>query len=229
VGVGKATPVKNLTVILGVFFGLLIFREFSWQDRLSLALLGTATLFILLSTIILGKLAPTTELAKQSCPLFLIKPRRKKTSHHTLVGFVLALAAALFYALFGVPGKMVIESMNSIWPYFIFMGQGILLGSLVFYFILAKGKDWSDVSLKDNFWGMLSGILWVLAFASLANTLKLLGMATAWPIANLNTIVTVLYSSLVLREISLRYQAKRVFAGFVLGMTGIALLAGARV
>lgn len=76
---------------------------------------------------------------------------------------------------------------------------------------------------------MISGVVWVLAFASLANTLKLLGMATAWPIANLNTIVTVLYSSLILREISLRHQAKRVSTGFILGMTGIALLAGARV
>jgi len=102
------------------------------------------------------------------------------------------------------------------------------VGSLVFYFVLAKRKDWRGVSLKDNFWAMLSGILWVLAFVSLANALKLLGMATAWPIANLNTIVTVLYSSLILREISLRYQAKRVFAGFILGITGIALLAGAR-
>ncbi len=179
VGVGRATPVKNLTVILGVFFGLLIFGEFSWQDKLSLALLGTATTFILLSTIILGELTPATELAKRSCPLLLIKPRRKRSDHCTLVGFVLALAAALFYALFGVPGKMVIDSMDSVWPYFMFMGQGILVGSLVFYFILAKGINWSDVSLKDNFWGMLSGILWVVAFASLANTIKLLGMATA--------------------------------------------------
>lgn len=227
VGVGRATPIKNLTVILGVFFGLLIFREFSWQDKLSLTLLGTATISILLSTIILGKLVPTTELAKPSCPL-LIKPRGKKSDQYALVGFVLALTAALFYALFGVPGKMAIESMDSVWPYFMFMGQGILVGSLVFYFILAKGENWSRVSLKDNFWGMLSGILWVLAFASLANTLRLLGMATAWPIANLNTIVTVLYSSLVLREISLRYQAKRAFTGFILGITGIALLVGAR-
>jgi len=53
-------------------------------------------------------------------------------------------------------------------------------------------------------------------------------MATAWPIANLNTIVTVVYSSLVLKEISIRQQRTKMFAGLIMGVMGIILLVLAR-
>ena len=228
VGVGRATPVKNLTVILGVIFGVFIFREFSWQDKLPLALLGGATGIVLLSTILLGKLIPVTELATESCPIHLIKPKLKKASQYSVVGFGFALAAALFYSLFGIPGKLVMESMDSVWPYFVLMGQGTLVGALGCYFTIGRDRGWTRISRKDHLLAMLSGLLWVVAFASLANTLKLLGMAIAWPVANLNTIVTVLYSSLVLKEISIRQQRTKVFSGLILGVMGIILLGLAR-
>ncbi len=68
----------------------------------------------------------------------------------------------------------------------------------------------------------------MVAFASLAIILKLLGMAVAWPVSNLNTIVTVMYSSLVLKEISIREQRSKIFTGLLAGAMGIALLALAR-
>ncbi|GAI51954.1 unnamed protein product, partial [marine sediment metagenome] len=49
-----------------------------------------------------------------------------------------------------------------------------------------------------------------------------------WPIANLNTIVTVVYSSLVLKEISIRQQRTKMFAGLIVGVMGIILLVLAR-
>ena len=229
VGVGRATPVKNLTVILGVIFGVFIFKEFSWQNKLPLALLGGATALVLLSTILLGKLIPVTELARESCPIHLIKPKLKKASQYSVVGFGFALGAALFYSLFGIPGKLVMESMDSVWPYFMLMGQGTLVGALACYFIIGKDRSWTRVSQKDHLLAMLSGILWVVAFASLANTLKILGMAIAWPISNLNTIVTVVYSSLVLKEISIRQQRTKMFAGLIIGVMGIILLGLARI
>ncbi|MFQ5835634.1 MAG: GRP family sugar transporter [bacterium] len=228
VGIGRATPVKNLTVILAVVFGVFIFKEFSWQNKLPLTLLGGATALVLLSTILLGKLIPVTELARESCPIHLIKPKLKKVSQYSMVGFGFALGAALFYSLFGIPGKLVIESMDSVWPYFLFMGQGTLGGALACYFIIGKDRGWTKVSPKDHLLAMLSGLLWVVAFASLANTLKLLGMAVAWPIANLNAIVTVLYSALVLKEISISQQRTKMFAGLIIGVMGIILLALAR-
>lgn len=228
VGVGRATPVKNLTVILGVIFGVFIFKEFSWQNKLPLVLLGGATALVLLSTILLGKLVTVTGLARSSCPIHLIKPKLKKASQYSVVGFGFALGAALFYSLFGIPGKLVMESMDSVWPYFMVMGQGTLVGALACYFIIGKDKGWTKVSRKDHLLAMLAGLLWVVAFASLASSLKLLGMATAWPIANLNTIVTVVYSSLVLKEISIRQQRTKMFAGLIMGVMGIILLALAR-
>jgi len=228
VGVGRATPVKNLTVILGVIFGVFIFKEFSWQNTFSLILLGGATGLVILSTILLGKLVPMGELARESCPIHLIKPKLKKVSQYSVVGFGFALGAALFYALFGIPGKLVMESTDSVWSYFTFMGQGTLVGALACYFIIGKDRGWTRVSPKDHLLAMLSGLLWVVAFASLANTLKLLGMAIAWPIANLNTIVTVVYSSLVLKEISIRPQRTRMFTGLTMGVMGIILLALAK-
>ncbi len=228
VGVGRATPVKNLTVILGVTFGVFIFKEFSWQNKLPLALLGGAAALVLVSTIVLGKLVPVSELAKESCPIHLIKPKLKKASQYSMVGFGFALGAALFYSLFGIPGKLVMESMDSAWPYFMVMGQGTLVGALACYFIIGKDRGWRRVSRKDHLLAMLAGLLWVVAFASLANTLKLLGMATAWPISNLNTIVTVLYSSLVLKEISIRQQRSKMFVGLIMGVMGIILLILAR-
>lgn len=229
VGVGRATPVKNLTVILGVIFGLFVFQEFSWQEKLPLTLLGGATALILISTILLGKLIPLSELTRKSCPIHLIKPKLKKASRYSIVGFGFALAAALFYSLFGIPGKLVMESVDLVWPYFMFMGQGTLAGALACYFIIGKDRDWIRVSRKDHLLAALSGLLWVIAFASLANTLKLLGMAIAWPITNLNTIVTVLYSSLILKEISLRQQKTNMFAGFLVGATGMILLVLTRI
>jgi len=62
----------------------------------------------------------------------------------------------------------------------------------------------------------------------MGNILKLLGMAIACPISNLNTIVTVVYSSLVLKEISIRPQRTRMFTGLIMGVMGIILLALAK-
>jgi glucose uptake protein GlcU len=228
VGVGRATPVKNLTVILGVIFGVFLFKEFSWQNKLPLALLGGATSLVILSTILLSKLVPVTELARESCPIHLIKPKLKKVSQYSVVGFGFALAAALFYSLFGIPGKVVMESTDSVLPYFTLMGQGTLVGALACYFTIGKNRAWTRVSSRDHLLAILSGLLWVVAFASLATTLKLLGMAIAWPIANLNTLVTVLYASLVLREISPREQRTRMFSGLIMGVVGIILLGLAR-
>lgn len=227
-GVGRATPVKNLTVILGVLFGVFIFKEFAWENRLPLALLGAATTLVLLSTIVLGRLIPISELATPSCPINLIRPKLKKARQYLVVGFGFALAAALFYGLFGVPGKLVMESMDSVWPYFTFMGQGTLVGALACYFIIGKERSWSRVPGKDHLLAMLSGLLFVGAFASLAIILKLLGIAVAWPISNLNTIVTVIYSSLVLKEISIRQQRTKMFTGLFMGVMGIVVLAVAR-
>ena len=228
VGVGRATPVKNLTVVLGVIFGILIFKEFSWQNKLPLGLLGGATALVLLSTILLGRLIPVSELATPSCPINLIGPKLKKAHHYSVVGFGFALAAALFYGLFGVPGKLVMESVDSVWPYFTFMGQGSLVGALACYFLMSKDRSWAKVRPKDHLLAMLSGLLFVVAFASLAIILKLLGMAIAWPIANLNTIVTVVYSSLVLKEISVREQRTKMFTGLFIGAMGIVLLTMAK-
>jgi glucose uptake protein GlcU len=229
VGVGRATPVKNLTVVLGVIFGVFIFKEFAWQNKLPLILLGGATALVLFSTILLGKLMPATELATESCPIHLIKPKLKEAGQYSVVGFGFALGAALFYSLFGIPGKLVMESMDSVWPYFMAMGQGTLVGALACYFIIGKDRSWTRVLWKDHLLAVLSGLLWVVAFAGLANTLKFLGMAIAWPIINLNTIVTVVYSSLVLKEISFRQQRTKMFTGLIMGVMGIILLGLARI
>lgn len=228
VGVGRATPVKNLTVVLGVVFGIFIFKEFSWQNRLPLVLLAGATALVLLSTILLGRLIPVGELATPSCPINLIKPKLRKAHQYSVVGFGFALAAALFYGLFGVPGKLVMQSMDSVWPYFTLMGQGTLLGAIACYFLIGKERSWTKVPRKDHLLAMVSGLLFVVAFASLAIILKLLGMAIAWPVANLNTIVTVVYSSLVLKEISIRQQRTKMFAGLFIGAMGMVLLALAK-
>jgi len=228
VGVGRATPVKNLTVVLGVLFGIFVFKEFSWQDRLPLGFVTGATGLVLLSTILLGRLIPVSGLATPSCPTNLLKPRLREPRHYSVVGFGFALAAALFYSLFGVPGKVVIERMDSAWPYFALMGQGTLLGAIACYFVIGKQRNWIKVSRKDHSLAMLSGLLFVIGFAGLVVILKLLGMAIAWPVANLNTIVTVVYSSLVLKEISAREQGTKMFTGLFVGAMGIVLLTMAK-
>ncbi len=228
VGVGRATPVKNLTVILGVIFGVFIFDEFSWQNRMPLILLAGATVLVLLSTILLGRLIPVGELATPSCPINLIKPKLKKAHQYSVVGFGFALAAALFYGLFGVPAKLAMESMDSVWPYFTLMGQGTLLGALACYFIIGKDRSWTKVPRKDHLLAIVSGLLFVVAFASLTIVLKLLGMAIAWPVSNLNTVVTVMYSSLVLKEISIREQRTKLLTGLFTGAMGMVLLALAK-
>lgn len=48
-------------------------------------MLGGATALVLLSTILLGKLIPVTELARESCPIHLIKPKLKKASQYSVV------------------------------------------------------------------------------------------------------------------------------------------------
>ena len=116
------------------------------------------------------------------------------------------------------------ENMDSVWPYFALMGQGTLLGAIACYFIVGKDRGWTKVSRQDHLLAMVSGVLWVVAFASLAIILKLLGIAVAWPVANLSTIVTVLYSSLVLREISIREQRTKMFTGLFMGAMGVVLL-----
>ena len=133
-----------------------------------------------------------------------------------------ALIAAVCFGVNTVIYKIAVQKGN-LSPYyggFVF-GIGIFLLLLFFFFM----KPSLEFEWKSSLLLILAGIIWAIGFVAIALAIsKGADVARLAPIFNTNTIIAVLLSILVLKEIPDISQIFRIIAGSVLIVVGAILV-----
>ena len=222
-GLGRAAVLRNTTVAFGVLYGVLLFGEYSLGRpvQLLLVVLGAGT--IIAAASIFGQISAVSDVVRPSCPVNLVRPRALVAGmdrRPVLVGTGFGLVAALLYASYTVPGKIVMNESPGPWQYFFLIGQGAFMACLAGYLLLTRTKVWTRVPLRDHALALLAGVLWSAAFGFMLMSMQVLGLAIAWSMINLSAVVQLLISIFVLKEI----YRRQVVLGSLAAVAGIVLL-----
>ncbi|HID95903.1 MAG TPA: hypothetical protein EYP53_07600 [Candidatus Latescibacteria bacterium] len=206
-GLSRATPVKNTTAVLGTGIGMLFFDEYKTTDPLT----ATAGSILIAGTAVL--LARTSYNTGDN------------HSSSTSLGVIFGLLAAGSYASYTIPFKMVMLRGVSLEELIVFMGQGCLLGVLILSLPQRRRiSEWLRETSRNQILGLLGGIIWALAVTALARSIKMVGVAVAWPLSNLNTVVAVAVGIVFFKEINYPVHKKEILLGMATATAGSVLL-----
>lgn len=223
IGIVKATPIKNLTGVLGAISGIVVFGEFGLAQPFELAAVLLGSLVIAISAVVISRVYPEKDKILEG---------EKLDSSALIRGVILSLIAAVAYTVYTIPGKMVFGGDNSdlIYLYIRYMGAGTALGALIGFVIFDRDLlAWCKEPLKEHITAILGGLLWTVAFLLVVLGIDSIGLSVAWPLGNLNTIVSVAYGVVVLREVKSTGQSGRILGGLILAAFGVGLLVFARI
>ena len=223
----RSTPVKNLSALFGIISGMIFFHEGLDKNDLKI-------IFILISglAIILG----AGFLSRVGVNVSNTKPLDLKTY---LTGIVLALWAALAFSLYTIPMKIAFKNGVTPVDFLFFMSIGIFLGML----LLALWSGWkpsvkiimesyvpSNIihslktpSVRNRYLAMLSGLGFSIGSLLANYAVKLAGVAVTWPITK-NSIVAVLFSVFVLKDVDYKSSKCVFWLGIFLSLFGIILM-----
>jgi glucose uptake protein GlcU len=226
IGIGRSTPIKNLTAILGIIFGLIIFKEYQTLNLTKTISLVIGTGLLIYSGKILGVIQGQENIARASCPVNIIVPDffHKNRKNALTAGWILALGAALMYAIFSVPVRILSDSTNTVYQFLPAVAIGALTISLILDKLFTSRHTWRKISFKGHLLALSSGGLWSIAFIGLATGLKYLGVSIGWPLANSSTVFSVIYAVFIAQEINYKINKKTIISGLCLGILGIIFL-----
>jgi glucose uptake protein GlcU len=205
IGLAQATPIKNTTGVLGTLVGLIAFAEWRTTDPI-LCLLGSVA--IVLSAILIGATTPT-------------EPRPPSAA-----GVLFALGAAVCYATYLYPMKLVLElEQVSDVEFTIWMAAGIF--GLTTTTVLATRRAPTVLAQPPRaaLMAMLGGVSWALALFCLAASINYAGLAIAWSLAQLNTIPAVFIGMFTFHEVRWTTQWRKITLGMIAAVIGTILLA----
>ncbi len=207
IGLSRSAPVKNTAAVVGTIFGLIIFKEYTKTDPF---LSFSGSLLIVIAAIFFGRAQGEDE---------------ETNGQGVTIGITLALMASLFYALYTIPFKVVMGYGVKTEQLIALMGQGCFASALIIYFV--RGSRWRE--LVAGGWmscplAIIGGGLWTLGVFYMAKSIELIGLAVAWPLTNLNTVVAVLYGIFIFKEISLNRYSRQIALGLVAVVVGVILL-----
>jgi glucose uptake protein GlcU len=222
IGIVKATPIKNLTGVMGAISGIVVFDEFTANQPLHIAYILGGSIFIAISAVVISRLYPEKEK--------ILEGDRLDDRTAVIRGMILALIAAVSYSLYTAPGKMVYEGNGALmYLYIRYMGIGTALSSLIGFLVFDRDfRTWFKEPLKEHLIAALGGLIWAIAYFLVTLGIEAVGLAVAWPLGNLNTIVSVAYGVLVLREVNVKGQSLRIISGLALAVLGVWLIVLAR-
>lgn len=226
IGVGRATPVKNITAALGVIFGLVIFQEYRGLAASEFVFLSVGTAFIIASGKYLGSVQGKEGVARPSCPVDLIVPDFLSDDRKTFLtaGLIFAVATAFAYGVQSIPVRVLSFSTDSVFEFLPYVGLGAFLTSIVSDAILTSDHTWRKVPLSGHSIAAFSGLLWTVAFIGLAIGIKLVGLSVGWPLAMSSTIFAVFYGLSIGGEVGFEEQRREILQGLAFGILGIILL-----
>lgn len=215
-GLSRATPIKNIYGALSTIFGIVIFHEFTTArpDALTLAVVGS--LAIVISASLLGRIeAPRS----MTCP-----PADRRC---IMIGVLFAVISAIGYGVRSIPTKIVLSQGVSAEAFLFYMAHGAFVGNLIAARVFPKGNHDVRPTAHDCLLAALSGVTWTIAAEFLNLAVIAVGIAVAFPLVNLSTLVAVAYGLVVLRDIDFRAHKAWFWSGLIISVLGAALLASA--
>lgn len=215
-GLSRAAPVKNTNGAFATLFGIVIFQEFTIAEPAALALAVTGSLAVVTAAVLLGRVHSSDA---RACP---------PIDHRCLrTGTALAVGAALGYSVRSIPLKIVLAEGVSPYTFLFYMAHGSFVGNALAALIFRREQSAHTPTWRDYSLAALSGVTWAAGSALLNLAVATIGIAVAFPIANLNTLVAVGFGLFVLRDIDLAGRKGSFAAGLAASVVGAALLAEA--
>lgn len=208
IGMAVATPIKNTTGVLGTLVGLVIFQE--WRTTNPWLGLG-GSILIVAAAIIIGQTG-----------------NREQSRRHNMAGVGFSLLAALCYASYLYPLKVVVQRIGN-WEFTPWMALGIVLTATV-AMLLQPGSLRAVRSYPPRVFilSLLGGAAWAIALFSLTASMQMVDLSVAWSLAQLNTIPAVFLGSLVFHEMHFATHRRTIYLGLLTATAGTILLGWAK-
>jgi glucose uptake protein GlcU len=203
-GITRATPVKNLTGVLGTLFGIVLLGEYRSGGAAVLIQLLAGSVLTATGAYLIGGIGQTKPEGQP--PL----AGRK--------GMLLALGAATAFGFYLVPLRLA-APLGTGYGY-LGLGLGALVGLTVPRLGALLRMPGREVGL-----GALSGALLALGVLLAAPAANLVGLSVAWPITQLNTFVALGAGIFWLHEHDLRDVKGKLLTASLATIAGIVLLA----
>ncbi|MEI7834511.1 MAG: GRP family sugar transporter [bacterium] len=203
-GLALATPIKNITGVLGTLVGLILFQE--WRNTNPL-LCTIGSMLIVTAAIIIGQTG-----------------KAKTSTRASAAGIIFALLAAVAYASYLVPMKQALKVIG-VYPFAPWMALG-MVGMATVILLTQRGgvRLVAGYAPRVYFISLLGGACWAIAFLTMAQSVTYVGLSIAWALCNLNTVPAVFLGILAFHEISFREQWPKITVGLLAATVGTLLL-----
>ncbi len=211
IGLSRSTPIKNTSAILGTFFGIILFHEFSFQRIFPTVMVILGSVAVVVSAAVLARVESIDEAEGSLERLNLLK------------GVLAAVWAAIAYSAYTIPMKIVYASGVTPSEFLFFMGQGCFIGMMMLT-LLMKTATTNSITWRDRRMAMLSGVMWAGGSLCANMAIEKIGVAVAWPLTK-NTVIAVLYGVFILKEVDTHKHRKSLSLGLILSVIGVVLLA----
>lgn len=215
-GIARATPIKNTYGALSTVYGIAIFHEFTAARPTALALAVLGSVAIVVSASLLGRVEASRHAA---CPA--------ADARCVVTGMLFGAVAALGFGTRSIPTKIVLGDGVSAETFLFYMAQGAFVGNLIAALAFRESRSTAPAAPKDYLLPMLSGAGWAVAAEFLNLAVIGVGIAVAFPLMNLSTLVAVGYALLVAKGIDLSTHRTLFWSGLVVSLLGAGLLAAA--
>ncbi len=215
-GLSRATPIKNTYSALSTIFGIAIFHEFTPARPTALTLAVVGSLAIVISASLLGRIEASKSMA---CP-----PADRRC---ITIGILFAVVSAIGYGIRSIPTKTVLSQGISSETFLFYMAHGAFVGNIVAAKVFPKGNDNVRPTVYDCLLAVLSGLAWTVAAEFLNLAVMAVGIAVAFPLVNLSTLIAVAYGLIVLRDVNFRAHKTWFWSGLIISVLGVSLLASA--
>lgn len=215
IGYGSATAIKNTTCVFATMIGVVVFNEYAGAGALRILLVVLGSILVSVSATLLMRTGTKRN-----------EDREQDRGMDRLRGVALALGAAVSFALYTVPGRFANGNPAEWgWQYYCLVGQGVFLAGLVSYGISGDIASALREPLRERFMGISAGFLFGVAFALMMTSMNLVGMAVGFSLANLNIVVVLPLSILIVKEVDYHAERRLILLGAACAVIGTLFLA----
>lgn len=204
VGLAKSIAIKNTQIVVTTLGGFLIFSEAETTNPL-LACLGGA--FVMATALVLSN----TEHSGDAVP------------HASLTGYLVPAVASVLYGINGLLMKWLIANGVPQPQINLGIGLGAVGAGLALFFAVGRPSP-AGSALSRHALPFAGGVIWAAGLVTMLKAIEYAGVAVGWALMNLSIVVSVLYGVVILREISLKTQWRRVALGLLMAIAGIGAL-----
>ena len=203
VGLAKATGIKNTQVVVATVGAFVIFGEAQTTEPI-FAFAG-AGLVVATALVLSG-----------------MRHRKEALPHASLKGYLIPIIASVLYGINGLLLKWLIAGGVPRPQINFGIGLGAFAGGLLVYRVTRGRLDFlRAVSPWQHLLAVSGGLTWAAGLVTMIISIHYVGLAVAWSLLNLSIVISVLYGTIVLREVDIRLRWKQVAVGLALACFGV--------